>query len=154
MERERRNRNIRFYNDKEKDCRAWDILHSKEIESFSSQNDFIIQAINDYFDRHLAVNADPYLETREKEDNFADRIVDMAEKKILANLPALMGMYLLGQQGVLSAGLGVPTLAAESAREPMGKGNYATVSIDNAKGVDALFEGPVENEFLDLDFCG
>ena len=36
---------------------------------------------------------DPYLETREKEDAFADRIVGKVERKVLSNLPALLGLY-------------------------------------------------------------
>ena len=61
-----RNRNVRFYEEKEADRRAWEILHSEAVRAFPSQNNFIIQAINDFYDRHLA--------TREKEDAFADRI--------------------------------------------------------------------------------
>ena len=38
---------------------------------------------------------DPYLETREKEDAFADRIVQKVERKVLSNLPALLGLYVV-----------------------------------------------------------
>lgn len=31
--------------------------------------------------------------TREKEDAFADRIVGKVERKVLSNLPALLGLY-------------------------------------------------------------
>lgn len=47
---------------------------------------------------------DPYLETREKEDAFVERIVAQAAEKTLANLPTLAGMYLIQQQAVLTAG--------------------------------------------------
>lgn len=73
------NRNVRFYEEREADSRAWEILHSEAVRTFSSQNDFIIQAVNDFYDRHLAILDDPYLETREKEDAFADRIVEKVE---------------------------------------------------------------------------
>lgn len=89
------NRNVRFYEEKEADRRAWEILHSEAVRTFSSQNDFIIQAVNDFYDRHLAIKDDPYLETREKEDAFADRIVEKVEQKVLGNLPQLIGIYLL-----------------------------------------------------------
>lgn len=36
------NRNVRFYEEKEADRRAWEILHSEAVRTFSSQNDFII----------------------------------------------------------------------------------------------------------------
>ena len=38
---------------------------------------------------------DPYLETREKEDAFADRIVEKVERKVLSNLPAMLGLYVV-----------------------------------------------------------
>ena len=76
-----RNRNVRFYVEKELDSRAWEILHSEEIKVYGSQIDFIILAINDFYERHLKKKQDSYLETREKEDAFVDRIVKAAEEK-------------------------------------------------------------------------
>ena len=98
-----RNRNVRFYEEKEADRRAWEILHSEAVRAFPSQNDFIIRAVNDFYDRHLAISDDPYLETREKEDAFADRIVEKVEQKVLGNLSQLIGIYLL-QQNILATG--------------------------------------------------
>jgi uncharacterized protein with ATP-grasp and redox domains len=93
-----KNHNIRFNTDKPDENRAWEILHSKEVSGeFKSQNRFVIEAINDFYDRHVAKADDPYLETREKEDAFADRIVKQVEKKIFSNLPALFGMYMTHQ---------------------------------------------------------
>lgn len=98
-----RNRNVRFYEEKEADRRAWEILHSEVVRAFPSQNDFIIRAVNDFYDRHLAISDDPYLETREKEDAFADRIMEKVEQKVLGNLSQLIGIYLL-QQNILATG--------------------------------------------------
>lgn len=47
---------------------------------FKSQNRFVIEAINYYYERVMRIQEDPYLETREKEDAFADRIVSYAAK--------------------------------------------------------------------------
>ena len=59
---------------------AWEFLHSEEVkEQFKSQNAFVIAAIIDYYERHLLKKDDPYLETREKEDEFCDRIVEKVE---------------------------------------------------------------------------
>lgn len=81
------------------ECRAWEILHSPQVrQMFKSQNKFVIEAVNDYFDRCVAVGNDPYLETREKEDAFAERIVEAVEKKVMSNLPALFGMYMAQMQ--------------------------------------------------------
>ena len=85
-----KNQNIRFNMDKESDIMAWESIHSKDVgERFKSQNRFVIEAINYYYERVMRIQEDPYLETREKEDAFADRIVGKVERKVLSNLPAL-----------------------------------------------------------------
>lgn len=90
------NKNVRFNTNNNVAIQAWDILHSDEVEQdFKSQNEFIICAINDYYERHISKKNDPYLETREKEDAFADRIVEKVERKVLSNLPALLGLYVV-----------------------------------------------------------
>lgn len=98
-----KNHNFRFNEEKEAERQAWGILHSKEVkEDFRSQNEFVIAAINDYYARHLATKQDPYLESREKEDAFVKGIVEAVEKKVLDNLPGLLGMYMMQQQSLLS----------------------------------------------------
>ncbi|MDE7248493.1 MAG: hypothetical protein K2N82_01110, partial [Lachnospiraceae bacterium] len=73
--------------------------HAPKIrQMFKSQNKLVIEAVNDYYDRCVAVGNDPYLETREKEDAFAERIVETVEKKVMSNLPALFGMYMAQMQ--------------------------------------------------------
>jgi len=90
------NKNVRFNTNNDVAIQAWDILHSDEVEQdFKSQNEFIICAINDYYERHISKKNDPYLETREKEEAFADRIVEKVERKVLSNLPAMLGLYVV-----------------------------------------------------------
>ena len=146
-----RNRNVRFYEEKEADRRAWEILHSEAVRAFPSQNDFIIQAINDFYDRHLAISDDPYLETREKEDAFADRIVEKVEQKVLGNLSQLIGIYLL-QQNILATG---NDARAENYLKNIGEMQVLS-SGDGIlqNGGQAETEEPEENEFLDFSFGG
>ena len=88
-----KNQNIRFNMDKESDIMAWESLYSKNVgERFKSQNRFVIEAINYYYESVMRIQEDPYLETREKEGAFADRIVGEVERKVLSNLPALFGL--------------------------------------------------------------
>ncbi len=146
-----RNRNVRFYEEKGADRQAWEILHSEAVRAFPSQNDFIIQAINDFYDRHLAISDDPYLETREKEDAFADRIVEKVEQKVLGNLSQLIGIYLL-QQNILATGNDVRA-------ENYLKENGETQVLSSGGGIlqnggEAETEEPEENEFLDFSFGG
>ena len=146
-----RNRNVRFYEEKEADRRAWEILHSEAVRTFSSQNDFIIQAVNDFYDRHLAIKDDPYLETREKEDAFADRIVEKVEQKVLGNLSQLIGIYLL-QQNILATGND-----AQAKNYLKENGEMQVLSSGGGvlqNGGEVETEEPEENEFLDFSFGG
>ena len=94
-----KNHNIRFNTEKEDERRAWELLHSPQIrQMFKSQNKFVIEAVNDYYDRCVERKDDPYLETREKEEAFAERIVEAVERKVISNLPALFGMYMAQMQ--------------------------------------------------------
>lgn len=146
------NRNVRFYEEKEADRRAWEILHSKEVKAFPSQNDFIIRAVNDFYDRHLAISDDPYLETREKEDAFADRIVEKVEQKVFGNLSQLIRIYLLQQQNILATGNDV---RAENYLRNIGEMQV----LSSGDGIlqndgEAETEEPEDNEFLDFSFGG
>lgn len=144
------NRNVRFYEEKEADRRAWEILHSEEVKAFPSQNDFIIQAVNDFYDRHLAISDDPYLETREKEDAFADRIVEKVEQKVLGNLSQLIRIHLLQQQNILAMGNNAWV-------ENYLKDNRDVHVLSSGDGIlqnggEAETGEPEENEFLDFSF--
>ena len=85
---ERRNHNIRFNFQNEEAKKAWEYLHSKEVEEdFKSLNAFVIIAINDYYERHLKRKADSYFETREKaykyyKDNNTESALEITLKLI------------------------------------------------------------------------
>ena len=156
-----KNHNFRFNTEKAEEQRAWDLLHSKEVEQgFKSQNEFVIMAINDYYDRHLQKRDDPYLETREKEEAFADRIVQMAQDKMFANMPALVGMYLMRQQNFsLPVMDGVISSAGSTANVP-DNGSTETVEkpiVKSGETVKELDTEPLaadelpDNNFLDTD---
>jgi hypothetical protein len=177
-----KNHNFRFNTEKDNEIRAWEILHSKEVdEDFRSQNEFVIAAINDYYDRHLAKRLDPYLESREKEDAFVKRIVDAVEQKTLDNLPGLAAMYMMQQQSLLSVmgmqgtvpvqqqmqvqmpqmmGMQMPGQIAASVKE---KEQDAETMVSGATrdnqnytedGVNKYEMEPELNELLDFSFCG
>ena len=128
-----KNHNIRFNTEKADECRAWELLHSQKVrQMFRSQNKFVIQAVNDYYDRCVAMRNDPYLETREKEDAFAERIVETVEKKVMSNLPALFGMY-MAQMQVFP--LSVPMGAYPAAQGGMVYGQAFPNGAGNRDGV-------------------
>lgn len=160
-----KNHNIRFNMDKGDECRAWELLHSPKVrQMFKSQNRFVIEAVNDYYDRCVAMKNDPYLETREKEDAFAERIVEVVEKKVMSNLPALFGMYMAQMQvfplsvpmGVYPAAQGgmvygqAQAGALSSGTNPQ---NMATQDAEDTQGQDKQesVTEPPDNELIDFD---
>lgn len=135
-----RNHNIRFSMKKEDECRAWELLHSPQVrQMFKSQNKFVIEAVNAYYDKCVAIGNDPYLETREKEDAFAERIVEAVEKKVMSNLPALFGMYMAQMQAF---SLHVPMGAFTTAQGGMMYGQALANGTNNG---NTVMNGAVSN---------
>ena len=58
----------------EEDRQAWSHLQRMDKKQYRSYSKAIVAAVNDYFGRQEQLAADPYLETREKEDAFLQRI--------------------------------------------------------------------------------
>ena len=179
-----KNHNFRFNTEKDNEVRAWEILHSKEVkEDFRSQNEFVIAAINDCYDRYLAKKQDPYLESREKEEAFTKSIVKAVEQKVLDNLPGLAAMYMMQQQSLLSVmGMqGVVPVPQMQAQMPMPQmstgmqmsGQVVTPPQELKRDKSVVRDGSVSgnmdyteedvkkyqmdpdiNELLDFSFCG
>ena len=76
MQNNIRNTNLRFNLDKEQQRRAWEYLQTMDRQDFKSYSQVISLALVDYFDRYHRTQADPYLETREREELFVKQIVD------------------------------------------------------------------------------
>jgi hypothetical protein len=68
--------NIRFNLEKEADRTAWEYLQHRDRGQHRSYSRAVIAAVNDYFERRGRLAADPYLETREKEDSFLLRVLE------------------------------------------------------------------------------
>ena len=58
----------------EEDRLAWSHLQQMDKKQYRSYSKAIVEAVNDYFGRQEQLAAAPYLETREKEDAFLQRI--------------------------------------------------------------------------------
>lgn len=83
-----RNTNLRFNLNKEKHRRAWEHLQHMDKHLFKSHSNASIDALNDFFDRYYKAQDDPYLETREREEKFVERIVAAVEASLDRTLPA------------------------------------------------------------------
>lgn len=77
---------LRLNLDDNYDRRAFNYLQSMDKNKYHSCNKAIIAAINYFFERQQRISNDPYLETREKEDAFLQRITETIEN-ILKDVP-------------------------------------------------------------------
>ena len=82
MQNNIRNTNLRLNLDKEQQRRAWEYLQTMDRQNFKSYSQVISLALVDYFDRYYRTQADPYLETREREELFVKQIVDAVENSL------------------------------------------------------------------------
>lgn len=75
---------LRLNLDKTADREAWKHLHRLNKAEYRSVNCAIISAINGWFERQERLAADPYLETREKEDAFLRQITEAIQAGLRA----------------------------------------------------------------------
>ena len=71
---------LRLNLDKPEDREAWEHLQRLDRMQYRSVNRAVIAAVNAYFGRQEQLAADPYLETREKEDAFLRRVTEAIEQ--------------------------------------------------------------------------
>ena len=74
--------------------RAWEHLRYMDKKQYRSYSKAIVTAVNDYFDRQERLEADPYLETREKEDAFLEKVLTTIREGLQAS-PATMAAGLV-----------------------------------------------------------
>ena len=67
---------LRFDLANEDECRAYDYLQNRDKTEFGSYTKLVSRAVNEFFERRARLEADPYFETREKEDAFIARVLD------------------------------------------------------------------------------
>lgn len=108
-----RSTNLRFNLDKETQNRAWQYLQAMDKHRFKSYSNVIAVALVDYFDRYYHSQADPYLETREREERFVDQIVASVESAMEKTLPVFLAGCMVG----LSQAPVVQPLAAQQGSE-------------------------------------
>ena len=80
MSRKIINTNIRLNLENEADRKAWEHLQGMDRKIYKSYTKAVVAALNDYFERQERLAADPYLETREKEDEFLQKILNTIEQ--------------------------------------------------------------------------
>ncbi len=65
--------------------RAFERLRNMDKKQYRSYSKAIVTAVNDYFDRQERLGEDPYLETREKEDAFLEKVLTTIQEGLQAS---------------------------------------------------------------------
>lgn len=91
---------VRLNLNEDDDRRAWEYLRQLDKKKYRSFSKAVVTAINDYFGRLEQLDADPYLETREKEEAFLQEIRETIRRSLQQSAPANLGAILQLMQGV------------------------------------------------------
>ena len=75
---------LRFDLADEAECRAYDYLQNRDKTEFGSYTKLVSRAVNEFYERRSRLKADPYFETREKEDAFIARVLDAVRHSALS----------------------------------------------------------------------
>ena len=67
---------LRFDPTDEGERQAYNQLQNRDKAEFGSYTKLVSRAVNEFFERRARLEADPYFETREKEDAFIARVLD------------------------------------------------------------------------------
>ena len=104
MERTTINTNIRLNLNRPADRQAWEYLQALDRKKYKSYSRAVVAAVNDYFSRQERLAVDPYLETREKEDAFLQKVLDTIREGMQASGAGLSGLVSL-LQGIQTTAL-------------------------------------------------
>lgn len=116
---------IRFNLDDPFQFKAWEYLRNVKTKGFKSYSEAALTAIAEHFERIENLNDDPYFETRKKEDEFVNKIVQSVNDNLQKALPEFM----------------LSCIA-----------NFATAKFSVT--TDAITEDTTENTEIDWDFLG
>ena len=122
------NTNIRFDLKREDDRQAYEYLRRMDRKQFKSYTRAVVAALNDFFSRQEKRQADPYLETREKEDRFLQQVLDMISEGIRHNMSRFQAVTI------------APTLPVQPTAEPIVKEETSGVDSGNYEIAEAFLK--------------
>lgn len=86
--------NLRFNLDKSPYREAYGYLKNMDRKAHKSINRVVAIAVCEHFRRLEKSANDPYFETREREDNFVNRIVEAVKIAVEKAMPSFMAAYI------------------------------------------------------------
>ena len=75
---------LRFDLADEEERKAYNYLQNRDKSEFGSYTKLVSRAVNEFYERRSRLKADPYFETREKEDAFIARVLDAVRHSALS----------------------------------------------------------------------
>ncbi len=91
------NTTLRFNLDVPDDRRALAYLQGRDRKRYKSYSSAVVAAVNDHFSRQERLAADPFLETRERQEAFLQEIKDTIRDAVQASGAGLGGLAALLQ---------------------------------------------------------
>ena len=85
------------------DRQAWEHLRRLDRTQYRSVNRAVVASVNAFFGRQEQLTADPYLETREKEDAFLQEIRDAIRESLQGTVPVSFAPWMRLMQGTVLA---------------------------------------------------
>lgn len=116
------NTNLRFNLDDTVYGKAYENLKNMDRKRYKSICRVIAVAVNEYFDRQKKLDRDPYLETRQRENEFCDVIVKKVGESLEKAMPVFMATYLMKNACLPVDNTGQkmsPTVSAETDTEDL-----------------------------------
>ena len=94
--------NLRFNLDKSPYREAYSYLKNMDRKTHKSINKVVAIAVCEHFKRFEKSANDPYFETREREDNFVNRIVEAVKTAVEKAMPSFMAAYITAKLSDIS----------------------------------------------------
>ena len=88
---------LRLNLDNEEDRRAWEYLQNRDRKQYRSYSTALVAAVNDHFSRQERLAADPFLETRERQEAFLQEVKDTIQETMQTSGASLGSMAALMQ---------------------------------------------------------
>lgn len=94
--------NLRFNLDKSPYREAYGYLKNMDRKTHKSINKVVAIAVCEHFKKLEKSKNDPYFETREREDNFVNRIVQTVGNAVEKSMPSFMAAYITAKLADIS----------------------------------------------------
>lgn len=95
--------NLRFNTDRSPYREAYLFLKNMDRKVHKSINKVVAISVCEYFKRFEKSKNDPYFETREREDNFVNRIVEAVKIAVEKAMPTFMAAYITAKLSDISS---------------------------------------------------